>query len=200
MENINWAEAPEGATHWEIESSTARGGWMQKAEDGWFFYSKACNWYFDRVSDDRLKNMIERPLINTNALSASGFLTEACQTMADRGQQYDQPDGERSMGRAIAAFNAISGLDLTESDGWLLLQLLKDARQWSRDSYHHDSALDCVAYAALKAEALARDKPAEASKKEIQAEWPEDDARIDAIGQNGNTAEHYATVKGVVKW
>ncbi len=44
--------------------------------------------------------------------------------------------------------------DITESEVWLLLQLLKDVRQWSREDYHQDSAEDCIAYAALKAESL----------------------------------------------
>jgi hypothetical protein len=36
-----------------------------------------------------------------------------------------------------------------------LLQLLKDVRQWTKIDYHADSAVDCVSYAALKAESLA---------------------------------------------
>ena len=58
----------------------------------------------------------------------------------------------------VAAFNALTGRDLAEADGWLLLQLLKDARQWSGSGFHKDSAEDCVAYAALKAEALERER------------------------------------------
>lgn len=75
--------------------------------------------------------------------------------MRDRAATYDQPEGERSMGKAVEAFNAITGQHLSESEGWLLLQLLKDVRQWQRPEYHADSAEDCIAYAALKAEALA---------------------------------------------
>ena len=82
----------------------------------------------------------------------------ATQHMRDRAATYDQPQGERSMGKAVAAFNAITGRDLAESEGWLLLQLLKDARQWSNAAYHQDSAEDCIAYAALKAEALEHGK------------------------------------------
>ena len=58
----------------------------------------------------------------------------------------------------VAAFNALTGRDLAEADGWLLLQLLKDARQWSGSGFHKDSAEDCIAYAALKAEALERER------------------------------------------
>ena len=81
-------------------------------------------------------------------------LTRAATIMAERGATYDKPDGERSMGRTVAAFNAITGRDLSEGEGWLLLQVLKDVRQWQRPGYHADSAEDCIAYAALKAEAL----------------------------------------------
>lgn len=88
--------------------------------------------------------------------TADEFLQAAAATMRSRGQTYDKPEGERSMATAVAVFNLKTGHNLTEAEGWLLLQDLKDVRQWSRSSYHHDSALDCVAYAALKAEALAR--------------------------------------------
>lgn len=86
---------------------------------------------------------------------APAMLHKAAELMEERGRQYDQPEGERSMGRCIKAFNAITGRDVTEAEGWLLMQILKDVRQWSRKEYHRDSAEDCIAYAALKAEALA---------------------------------------------
>ena len=85
--------------------------------------------------------------------TASQLLTKAAQLMEERGKQYDKPEGERSMGKCVSAFNIITGHSLTEAEGWLLLQLLKDVRQWQRPGYHQDSAEDCIAYAALKAEA-----------------------------------------------
>nr|WP_286948278.1 DUF6378 domain-containing protein [Pseudomonas sp. UBA6718] len=90
-------------------------------------------------------------------MRAPDYLRKAAELMDERGKQYDQPEGERSMGRAVRAFNAITGKDLTEPEGWLLLQVLKDVRQWQNPAtFHADSAEDCVAYAALKAEALAQ--------------------------------------------
>ncbi len=92
-------------------------------------------------------------------MKAPDFLHKAAALMDERGKQYDLPEGERSMGRAVRAFNAITGRDLKESEGWLLLQQLKDARQWQNPSrYHADSAEDGIAYSALKAEALAEGK------------------------------------------
>lgn len=84
---------------------------------------------------------------------ASELLGRAAAHMHERGKTYDDPEGERSMGKAVEAFNAITGHTLTESEGWLLLQVLKDVRLFTRSAYHADSAEDCIAYAALKAEA-----------------------------------------------
>ena len=86
---------------------------------------------------------------------AERILRQAADTLKQRGQVYDSPEGERSMGKTVIAFNTITSNNLTEAEGWLLLQLLKDVRQWSKEAYHEDSAVDCVNYAALKAEALA---------------------------------------------
>lgn len=84
------------------------------------------------------------------------FLDAASACLGSRGEQYDSPTGERSMGRTVHAFNAITGHTLTEAEGWLLLQTLKDVRQWATiNTIHEDSALDGVAYSALKCEALA---------------------------------------------
>lgn len=90
--------------------------------------------------------------------SAESFLNQAASTMQQRGKDYDQPTGERSMGRTVTAFNAITGHSLTEQDGWEFMLILKQVRQWSTPKYHEDSAVDSVAYAALLAEALAAAK------------------------------------------
>jgi hypothetical protein len=78
--------------------------------------------------------------------------------MAERAATYDKPEGERSMGATVTAFNAITSRDVTEAEGWLLLQLLKDVRLFQHPGYHADSAEDCIAYSALKAEAKAREQ------------------------------------------
>ena len=91
-------------------------------------------------------------------MKAPEFLHKAAALMEERGKEYDKPEGERSMGKTVKAFNAITGHSLTEAEGWLLLQVLKDVRQWQRPGYHADSAEDCIAYSALKAEALAEGK------------------------------------------
>lgn len=87
-------------------------------------------------------------------MKSTEFLQSAIDVQAERGKQYDKPTGERSMGATISAFNCITGYTLEESDGWMLLSLLKLVRQSQNpEKYHHDSALDFVAYASLYAEA-----------------------------------------------
>jgi len=92
--------------------------------------------------------------------SSIEFLQKAVDLQQERAKAYDVGGtmaGERSMGRAVHAFNIITGHTLRESDGWLLLQLLKDVRDQTNGP-HMDSLEDCVSYAALKAEARAAGK------------------------------------------
>ena len=88
-----------------------------------------------------------------NALDA---MQEAAQTILQRGKDYDLPEGERSMAATVAAFNAITGRTLDESDGWLFMLLLKQVRQYQKPGFHKDSAIDGIAYAALMAESLSK--------------------------------------------
>lgn len=92
----------------------------------------------------------ERMLAPTKAPELLG---RAAALMQERGKTYDEPEGERSMGKTVAAFNAVTGRDLTESEGWLLMCLLKAVRAASRKEPHRDSHEDLIAYAALLAEA-----------------------------------------------
>lgn len=89
--------------------------------------------------------------------TAPELLEAAARHMAERARTYDKPAGERSMARAVPAFNAITGRDLTEAEGWLLLAVLKQVRLFTRPEYHADSAEDGIAYCALTAEAKARE-------------------------------------------
>lgn len=103
--------------------------------------------------------------------TAPEFLHRSAEIMEERGKQYDQPGGERSMGRTVAAFNCITGHKLTEAEGWLLMSLLKRVRQHQNPGqFHRDSAEDAVAYAALEAEALAREEQALERIAAIRAE------------------------------
>lgn len=128
-------------------------------------------------------------------MKSTEFLQAAIDVQAERGQTYDKPSGERSMGATVTAFNAITGRDLSEAEGWLLLQTLKDVRQWQNPSkYHHDSALDGVAYSALKAEALSEEKVVQPSHNFSGIQLPNWDSAppfADIIIQHQDDGELY---------
>lgn len=94
-------------------------------------------------------------------MKAQELLNAAASHMRDRAATYDKPEGERSMGATVEAFNVITGRTgdraLSESEGWLLMQVLKDVRDRQRTAPHKDSLEDGIAYAALKAEARMRE-------------------------------------------
>lgn len=84
---------------------------------------------------------------------AQDLLHRAADLMDERGKQYDQSSGERSMQATVTAFNAITGYGLTESEGFLLMAILKMVRDQQRETPHRDSIDDLVAYASLYGEA-----------------------------------------------
>ena len=88
--------------------------------------------------------------------SAQEILNDCINVQQDRGKYYDTQGGhqERSFASAAAAFNAITGKSLTPAEVCLVLQIVKDVRQWSQDRLHEDSVLDGVSYASLKGEEL----------------------------------------------
>lgn len=83
---------------------------------------------------------------------AATVLKEASALVGQRGAERDKPDGERSMLATVKAFNAITGHQLTETDGWHFMELLKMARAYG-GSYRQDDYDDKTAYSALAAEA-----------------------------------------------
>lgn len=84
--------------------------------------------------------------------TAAEKLQKAARILEDRGKERDLPDGERSMERAIGAFNALTGARLTEADGWLFMICLKASRSLA-GTYKEDDYDDLIGYAALRAEA-----------------------------------------------
>jgi hypothetical protein len=83
--------------------------------------------------------------------SATDYLDQCADTIEERGKLRDSEEGERSMGKTVAAFNTLFGKDLTETQGWQFMQLLKMARM-SAGVYHEDDYVDNISYGALAAE------------------------------------------------
>ena len=94
---------------------------------------------------------------SSQSRTASEIADSSLVHIKERATTYDQAAGERSAQKTAVAFNAITGHNVSEAEVFLLLQILKDVRQWSREEYHQDSAEDCIAYDSLKAEALEKE-------------------------------------------
>lgn len=84
--------------------------------------------------------------------SAAEILRAAHSHIQNRAALRDTPAGERSMGRTVAAFNAVTGRNLSEREGWLFMLVLKIARSQT-GNFHVDDFEDMAAYAALLGEA-----------------------------------------------
>jgi hypothetical protein len=81
---------------------------------------------------------------------APDLLREAADLIDQRAAERDVAS-ERSMSRTIAAFNTLTGHTLTETNGWLLLAILKLARA-TVGKFQSDDLKDCAAYVALALE------------------------------------------------
>ena len=79
------------------------------------------------------------------------FIRAAAKAIVDRANQRDSPDGERSMKRAVEAFNHLRGVDMSELDGWIFMLVLKMARAAEGD-FNPDDYVDAIGYAALAGE------------------------------------------------
>lgn len=93
----------------------------------------------------------------SQTIQAGEVLKAAAGHIGDRAVTYDKPEGERSMGRTVAMFNAFTGHNLSESEGWRFMVFLKQVRS-TQGNFKVDNHEDAAAYEALAAEALQREK------------------------------------------
>ena len=146
----NWNEAPAGAT------ICADGEWF-KIYESYFLKWEKDEWvYVDYSSVYELKDdYVDIQFKEEPTMTASDFLGAALNHLEDRASTYDNPTGERSMGRTVEAFNAITGHKLTEEQGYLFMVLLKAVRS-QQGKYKSDSYEDGAAYFALMGESAAK--------------------------------------------
>ena len=106
-------------------------------------------------------------------IAANAILEKAASEMLDRGKTYDNPEGERSMGSTVRAFEAVSGVAMTEEQGWLFMALLKAVRS-QQGNLRLDSYVDGAAYFALAGESAigARGSPRGGHGDLIKEETP----------------------------
>lgn len=103
-----------------------------------------------------LKAFLSDPVHTVQQDSAEHILLQCQLIQKERGAEYNKDGGpERNMSKICQAFNIICGQDLTETQGWLFMQVLKDVRFFQNpDKPHRDSLIDGVSYGALKAESV----------------------------------------------
>lgn len=82
---------------------------------------------------------------------AYDFLEDAMKQMGNRAALRDKPQGERSMATIVRTFNALTGRDLTESEGWEFMVLLKMVRG-RQGRFNADDYVDGSAYFGLLGE------------------------------------------------
>jgi hypothetical protein len=82
-------------------------------------------------------------------MKAPDVLRTAADTMEARGRLRDSGE-ERSMARTVNAFNALTGRNLTETEGWIFMVMLKLGREQS--AHDPDNYVDGTAYMALAGE------------------------------------------------
>ena len=95
---------------------------------------------------------------------AHEILAYAQNEMSDRAKTYDEPAGERSMAKTVAMFNALTGQNLSEEDGWKFMVCLKLARS-EQGEFRADNFVDGAAYFALAGETA----QAEQNRKDLQS-------------------------------
>ena len=89
--------------------------------------------------------------------TAAGILKTAIGHMEERAVTYDKPSGERSMGKTVAMFNALTDHGLSEEQGWLFMVCLKMVRS-QQGRYRADSYEDGAAFFALAGENAAQER------------------------------------------
>lgn len=87
--------------------------------------------------------------------TAAEILLAGADAIDQRAEQRDAENGERSMAKAVAAFNALTGHEVSTREGWEFMTILKLARA-NGGRFHADDYVDGAAYLALAAESVIR--------------------------------------------
>lgn len=88
-------------------------------------------------------------------MDACEILHAASECIGDRAKDRDLPDGERTMARTIAAFEALTKVKISEPQGWLFMVILKAARA-TAGRHRADDWIDLCGYGALAGESVER--------------------------------------------
>src|SRR5574337_387354 len=101
---------------------------------------------------------LDQAASTTSVIHASDFAKKVNTILEERGKIYDSPRGERSMEKIVDVFYHYTGHALTETQGWLFMDVLKTVRALQKNSFHKDSYEDKVSYSCLMAEAASKER------------------------------------------
>ena len=86
---------------------------------------------------------------------ADNFLKQGISEMENRATTYDAAGGERSMAKTVAMFNAMTGFNLSEEQGWKFMCCLKLVRS-EQGKFKADNFVDGAAYFGLAGETASK--------------------------------------------
>lgn len=87
-------------------------------------------------------------------MKATEVLEECSRILAERGAQRDKPNGERAMPLCIELFRLRTGLELSEQQGYIFMECVKQAREANGTGFNPDDIVDQINYLALRLESL----------------------------------------------
>ncbi len=93
--------------------------------------------------------------IEIRSVSAYAVLRAGLNHLEDRAKTYDNADGERSMAKTVAMFNTCFDKDITETQGWQFMEMLKMVRS-AQGNFRLDNFEDGAAYSALAGESASK--------------------------------------------
>lgn len=123
----------------------------------WVWRKQVTHYKIPQADYERIYGGSDDDKATSDGSTASDILSAAAGHMQDRASTYDAEGGERSMGNTVQAFNAITGQEMSEEQGWLFMVLLKAVRS-QQGEFRVDSYEDGAAYFALQGEAAKRDR------------------------------------------
>lgn len=105
---------------------------------------------------------------NDDRHDATSLMAAGIVKINQRAITHDKGDGERSMAATVEAFNALTGCDLNESEGWVFLMVSKMAIGCQGGPFNPKTYSDLASFAGLTGECEAkRQRRVDAASEEM---------------------------------
>jgi hypothetical protein len=91
-------------------------------------------------------------------VSPQEILRNATDAVEQRGEDYDSDEGERSMAHTVRIYEAVTGIKLSERQGWLFIMAVKLARA-QQSPRKLDHYVDVAGFSSLLGECSVNAEP-----------------------------------------